>query len=279
MFERIINMMKVIRPVNVTITFFTVTTAGFICSGNKRVTLTVLFASFAAAFIAASANVINDYFDIEIDKINRPERALASGDMSKRTALILYSLLLLCGIALSFLVNSYAVFVLLGSIVLTYYYSFKLKQIPLLGNTVVALLTGTAFLFGGIAMKKVSPIIFPMVFAFTINLMREVVKDMEDAEGDSRAGVITFPVKYGFEKAKTLLYGFALFLLIAMLIPFLLQVYTARYLLIIAFGVVPMLSYSMFVLHRKNDKQSFGNVSRLLKWQMVLGLFAIIFGI
>ena len=270
--------MKIIRPINVTITFFTVIVAGFICSGNKRVTFIVLFASFAAAFIAASANIINDYYDIEIDKINRPERILARGGMSKRTALILYFFFVAGGIALSVLVNISAVFIVLGSVVLTFYYSYKLKQIPLLGNTVVAFLTGLAFLFGGVAMGKIEPVVFPFIFAFTINLMREIVKDMEDAEGDSKAGVITFPVKYGFENAKTLLFVFGLFLLIAMLIPFLLKIYSTKYLLIITVGVVPLLIYSMFVLHKENDKKSFGRVSSLLKWQMIIGLFAILFG-
>ena len=270
--------MKIIRPINGAITFFTVIVAGFICSGNKRVTFGGLFASFAASFIAASANIINDYYDIEIDKINRPERILAKGEMKKGTALFLYFFFVAGGIAFSFLVNISAVFIVLGSVVLTFYYSYRLKQIPLLGNTVVAFLTGLAFLFGGVAMGKVSPVVFPFIFAFTINLMREIVKDMEDAEGDSKVGVITFPVKFGFEHAKTLLYVFGLFLLIAMLVPFFLKIYSARYLLIITVGVVPMLIYSMFILHKENDKKSFGKVSRLLKWQMIIGLFAILFG-
>ena len=198
--------------------------------------------------------------------------------MKKGTALFLYFFFVAGGIAFSFLVNISAVFIVLGSVVLTFYYSYRLKQIPLLGNTVVAFLTGLAFLFGGVAMGKVSPVVFPFIFAFTINLMREIVKDMEDAEGDSKVGVITFPVKFGFEHAKTLLYVFGLFLLIAMLVPFFLKIYSARYLLIITVGVVPMLIYSMFILHKENDKKSFGKVSRLLKWQMIIGLFAILFG-
>lgn len=198
--------------------------------------------------------------------------------MKKETALFLYFFFVAGGIALSFLVNIFAVFIVLGSVVLTFYYSYKLKQIPLLGNTVVAFFTGLAFLFGGVAMGKIEPVMFPFIFAFTINLMREIVKDMEDAEGDSKVGIITFPVKYGFENAKTLLYVFGLFLLISMLIPFLLKIYNARYLLIITTGVVPLLIYNMFVLHKENDKKSFSRVSFLLKLQMIFGLIAILIG-
>jgi len=75
-----------------------------------------------------------------------------------------------------------------------------------------------------------------------------------------------------------LLYIFALFLLIAMLIPFLLKIYNANYLAIITIGVVPMMVYSMYVLHNKNDKASFGKISYLLKLQMVIGLLAILLG-
>ncbi|MDP3684469.1 MAG: UbiA family prenyltransferase, partial [Ignavibacteria bacterium] len=156
-----ISIVKIIRPINATITFFTVIAAGFICSGNKRVTFGVLFASFAAAFIAASANIINDYYDIEIDKINRPERILAKGGMKKGTALILYFFFVAGGIALSFLVNISAVFIVLGSVILTFYYSYKLKRIPFWGNIVVAFFTGLAFLFGGVAMGKIEPVVFP----------------------------------------------------------------------------------------------------------------------
>ncbi|MCK9209825.1 MAG: geranylgeranylglycerol-phosphate geranylgeranyltransferase [Ignavibacteriaceae bacterium] len=238
----------------------------------------MLFASLAAAFIAASANIINDYFDIEIDKINRPDRILASGKMTERTAFILYFCFILGGIILSIFVNVLALLIVLCSAILTFYYSYKFKKIPLLGNVIVAFMTGLAFLFGGVSVGNIGAAVFPFIFAFTINLMREIVKDMEDAEGDVRANVFTFPVKFGFEKAKTLLYVLALFLVIAMLIPFLLKIYNAKYLALITFAVVPMLIYGMQILHKKNDTASFGKVSLLLKLQMVFGLLAIFLG-
>lgn len=276
--EFFISAIKLIRPLNVAITFLSVMVAGFICSGNQDVTFKLFFASLAAAFIAASANIINDYYDIEIDKINRPDRILASGKMAVRTAVILYFFFLLSGVVFSFFINAAAVLIVLGSAILTFYYSYKFKKIPLLGNSIVAFMTGLAFLFGGVAVGNVGSAVFPFIFAFTINLMREVVKDMEDSDGDARANVFTFPVKYGFEKAKTLLYVFALFLVIAMLIPFLLKIYNAKYLALIIFTVVPMLMYSMQIVHKKNDKAAFGKVSLLLKLQMIFGLLAIFLG-
>ncbi|MFA4923201.1 MAG: UbiA family prenyltransferase, partial [Ignavibacteriaceae bacterium] len=133
-----INAIRLIRPLNVAITFLSVMVAGFICSGNQDVAAKLFFASLAAAFIAASANIINDYFDIEIDKINRPERILASGKMALRTAFILYFCFILGGIVLSFFVNAAAILIVFGSAILTFYYSYKFKKIPLLGNTLVA---------------------------------------------------------------------------------------------------------------------------------------------
>jgi len=275
----IINTIQLIRPLNVAITFLSVLVAGFICSGNQHLPLELLFASLAATFIAASANIINDYYDIEIDKINRPERILASGKMKVRTAFIIYFVSVFGGLVFSSFVNETALLIVEGSALLTFYYSYKFKKIPLLGNAVVAFMTGLAFLFGGVAVGNIHAAIFPFIFAFTINLMRELVKDMEDAEGDTRANVITFPVKYGFENAKMLLYIFGLFLVVAMLVPFLLKIYNAKYLLLITFAVVPMLMYSMQIIHKKNDKASFGKVSLLLKVQMIFGLLAIYLGI
>lgn len=238
----------------------------------------MLFAAIAAACIAASANVINDYFDIEIDKINRPERVLAKGNVSPRAALALYFILLLAGVVVATLVNQIAVGIVIGAALLTFFYSYKFKQMPLAGNAVVAFLTGLAFLFGGVAFGKIYPALFPFLFAFVINFMREIVKDMEDVEGDTKANVFTFPATYGFDRAKTLLYIFGLFLLIAMIVPALMKYYNHRYLFVITFLVVPMLFYSMYLLHHHNQKEVFGKVSSLLKTQMLFGLLAILLG-
>ena len=67
---------------------------------------------------------------------------------------------------------------------------------------IIALLTGLAFIYGGFAVGNPVAAIVPAVFAFLINLIREIVKDIQDIEGDTKAGVITFPIKFGFKKSK-----------------------------------------------------------------------------
>ena len=72
----------------------------------------------------------------------------------------------------------------------------------------VAFLTGLVFIFGGVVVENPTAAIVPAIFAFLINLIREIVKDMEDVEGDNKAGVITFPIKFGFQKSKILILSF-----------------------------------------------------------------------
>jgi len=104
--------------------------------------------------------------------------------------------------------------IVLFSIVLLFLYSKYLKRIPLLGNVTVAFLTGLVFIFGGVVVSNPGAAIVPAVFAFLINLIRELVKDMEDIEGDKIAGVITFPIKYSLKKTSILILIIGLLLIV-----------------------------------------------------------------
>jgi geranylgeranylglycerol-phosphate geranylgeranyltransferase len=94
------------RPLNLVIVFFTVLVAGFICSKNNEIILNNVLAGISASFIAAAGYVINDYFDIKIDKVNRPWRPLASGRISIKSAIIFYSAASLIGLALALKINT-----------------------------------------------------------------------------------------------------------------------------------------------------------------------------
>ena len=86
-----------------------------------------------------------------------------------------------------------------------------MKRIILLGNFIVAFLTGLAFIYGGIAVNNFKYAVIPAIFAFLINFIREIVKDMEDIEGDKSAGIFSFPYLYGFKRSKRMITYFRYF--------------------------------------------------------------------
>ena len=154
MFNRILPIIKISRPLNILIVFMTVTVAGFICSKNDDINMSLLLAAVSASFIAAAGYIINDYYDVKIDKINRPDRPLVSGSLSGRAAIIFYFIFSLTGLSLAAIINYIALIITFLTVILLYIYSYKIKSITLLGNLSIAFLTGLTFIYGGAAVNS-----------------------------------------------------------------------------------------------------------------------------
>ena len=131
--------------------------------------------------------------------------------------------------------------IVITSIILLFIYSATLKKLPLIGNITVAFLTGLAFIYGGFASGNPVAAIVPAVFAFLINLIREIVKDIQDIEGDTKAGVITFPIKFGFKKSKILILIITISLILYTLYPFITELYKIEYFIVVMVFVNPLL--------------------------------------
>jgi geranylgeranylglycerol-phosphate geranylgeranyltransferase len=153
---------------------------------------------FVAVFlVAAGGNVINDYFDIAIDQVNKPRRALPSGRITQTDALLYAIALTLLGIAAALFINRLCFGLAALNAALLALYSWKLKRSALIGNLLVGYLTGSVFLFGGAA---VSDVFLPGLLFLSATLAitsREIVKDVEDLPGDKQAGASTLPIRYG----------------------------------------------------------------------------------
>lgn len=279
MIEKLTATIKLIRPVNFLITFVSVIVAAVICLPDKTFGLNVFIAAFTASLVMASGNIINDIQDIDIDKINKPLRPLPSGKITIKEAYSLYILFIAISITISSLINEIALLIVLVSIPLLFIYSNYLKQIPLLGNITVAFLTGLVFIFGGVVVENSTAAIIPAIFAFMINLIREIVKDMEDVDGDTKAGVITFPVKFGFQKSKNIILIINIFLLLFTIYPFITQIYKIEYFVVVMIIVNPILVYCLKILFEDESVKSLKRISNLLKLNMVFGLIAIYLGV
>jgi len=229
--------------------------------------------AFVAVFlVTAGGNVINDYFDVDIDRVNKPRRALPSGLITRRSALVYALTLLLFGAAASLLINPICFGLAALNAVLLVLYSWKLKGSVLVGNLLIGYLTGSIFLFGGAAVYSffIPGVLF--VSAMLAITSREVVKDIEDLTGDQRAGASTLPIRYGVPRS---LATAALFMLAAVAVsplPFIIGASGYPYLgIVIAADVI--LLYGVALSHSDPAK-----ASTAIKYGMVVVLLAYVVG-
>ena len=259
-----------------TIAFLSVLVAALICGTPPSLT-PVIAACLAAALITAAANAVNDYFDVDIDRINRPERPIPSGQVGRNEALSFSIVFFLGAIAVALKIHGAAVLTAVFFSLLLVAYSAKFKRTVLIGNVIVSLSTAAAFIFGGLAVGSVRAAIFPALFAFLMHLSREVIKDIEDMRGDHSQGAVTLPIRHGVKAAITVTVVLLTMLIAATIVPAALGIYGRWYLLIVA-AVDAVLIGVMVKLLRQVDHNDFGKLSAVLKADMVLGLLAIYAG-
>lgn len=276
---RLTAFFRIIRPINFLITFFSAVVASIICTEGSLPTIKVILASISAGLTASAGNIINDIFDIEIDKVNRPNRPLPSKEISLKEAYTFYFATVVVSVIFSILVSIPAFIIVTISHLLLFLYSKYLKRIPLTGNILVSFLTGLVFIFGGVVVENPIAAIVPAVVAFLINLIREIIKDMEDVEGDKKAGIKTFPIQSGFKNSKILILIVTLFLMLFTLFPFITRLYKIEFFILVMIIVNPVLVYCIKILFEDHSTKSLKKVSNLLKLDMVIGLIAIYLGV
>jgi geranylgeranylglycerol-phosphate geranylgeranyltransferase len=266
------------RPINVLITFFVVIVGALICIVSDYSIYKILLAALSAALTAGAGNIINDIYDIEADKINHPERPLAKGIIATKNAWMEYFFLILLALAASSFINQTALAIVILTSVLLYLYSARLKKIPLLGNITVAYLAGLAFIFGGVSVNNVRGAFIPAIFAFFINFIRELIKDMDDIEGDTKVGLQTFPKRFGL-KASIFFITFLTITLIAFTFyPFIKNLYSIEFFVLAMLVVNPILVYFLKLLYEKDENKNLNKLSNILKMNMLFGLLAIFLG-
>ena len=252
---------------------------------DRSFTLPIILAMLAVFFETAAGNVINDYFDYNIDLINKPERPIPSGRISLKAGrnygYLLFLLGTICGFLISFLTSNWIPFaiVLIADVVL-YLYACKLKSTPLIGNLTVGFMTGFGFVFGGFAINNPTIIltsIYLGFFAFVMTTARELIKDIEDMEGDKSEGAKTLPILYG-EKPTAIL-AVILIIIDCALCPLLYynHIFGFYYLIVIAIAVILFL-YSAILIIRNQDRRTAGKASKYLKIGMLVAFVSFIFG-
>ncbi len=249
--------------------------AVFLIAKNSFKDRHLLILSASTIVIAAAGYIINDYYDVKIDLINKPERVVIGKEVNRRFALLFHTLLSFSGVGLGLLLNWKIGFINFLAAFLLWWYSNDLKRQPFIGNFVVALLTGLSILVVNILFKVNHPfVIIYSVFAFSITLVREVVKDMEDLKGDNTFGCKTLPILLGIRKTKFILY--------VLIVAFIITVATISNL------YLPIPSYYLYVflfapslllviwLIRADTKRDFYQLSQMCKIIMLLGIASMV---
>ncbi|MGC1123149.1 MAG: UbiA family prenyltransferase [Candidatus Methanofastidiosia archaeon] len=196
--------LEIIRPSNSIMAGFAVFLSGMIAAGRQIPPLDVFLAVLGTIAASSGGMVMNDYFDYDIDSINRPQRPLPRGAVTRRNAFIFA--IILFGLAYLFIAFTNWICILIGypAIALIFVYSWKLKRRPLSGNFVVAFLTSLTLVYGGAAAGNVVLMSMLAICAFFANFSREIAKDIEDIRGDQSLGSRTLPILWGVERSAQL---------------------------------------------------------------------------
>ncbi len=254
--------------------------------------------------ITAGGYVINDYFDVKIDRINRPERIVVGEKISLKSTMLYYQILTglgtAIGLVVAFLSKSFTLgFIFVLTPGLLWFYSASYKRQFIVGNLIVSLSVALAVFIVGmpaVALLKLNygdllvqtPIpktIYGWTggfagFAFLLTWMREIIKDMADIEGDREMECRTMPIKWGAKKTKLFLYGL---ILLTIVVLFFAEHYfvsfenniTARY---IIFGLCLPLSALGYMVFKAKTPAEYRHASTLSTYIMLIGiLYSVVF--
>ncbi len=250
----------------------------------------------SSVLIAAAGYVINDYFDLNIDRINKPHKLIVQKIISRRYAIAWHFFLSMIGITIGFYLDFTTHVTLLGfsnlaCAGLLFIYSVSLKKKLLAGNILISLLTAwtvlvvtwceVRFFFNpNFSVPRVLRVtILYAGFAFITSLIREAIKDMEDVEGDRKYGCKTLPIVWGINASKIYTAVWMTILSITLLV---LQVYVLQFrwwlmaLYCLIFIFIPLVR--VFIkLFKAQTPQDFHNLSSMVKFIMLTGILSMIF--
>lgn len=269
-------------------------------SDNAWDTRQFIFLVIASVVIAAAGYIINDYFDLNIDQVNKPDKVVVNVLINRRWVIFWHMFLSLLGLfftvfALPVALHWHLVLANFASIILLWFYSTNLKKQLLIGNVLISVLTAWVIMiiFFSKYPLHISSIllvdhnearffrfaILYAAFAFIISLVREVIKDMEDVEGDRRYNCRTMPILWGINASKVFV---AVWIIVLIAMIAVVQFY------ILPFGwwhsvlycillVLAPLVWIFLKLFRAQSPQDFHRLSSMVKLVMLTGILSMVF--
>lgn len=265
---------EILRPGNAVMALIAVLLMAII---GKTYSFGIVLGALSVFLATGAGNTINDYYDYEIDKINKPERPIPSGRIRLENALYYSLILFVIASILGFLISYANGITVIVCSILMIVYAYDFKQRCLIGNVCVSLLTGLTFVYGGLITGDVGLGIFLGFFAFLMTLSREIIKDAEDIEGDKKEHANTLPIKYGAKNA--VIVAVALNILTCLLSPalYIYNVFSIVYLVIVLVADVIFI-YSAVLALKDQSKENLHYVSKLMKIAMLIAFVSFAIG-
>jgi len=239
----------------------------------------VMWGFLTAFALTAASMVINDVFDVNVDKVNAPWRPIPSGRMSLITAKAYFLALCIIGLLASYFINPLALLVAFISIIISYTYSAWGKRTGLLGNAMVSLCVAIPFIYGSIIIyNSIIPItLIFFTIAFLANMGREVTKGMVDVEGDKLRGIKTVALVYGLSKAALVSIIFYLSAVALSILPIILRLVSIYYIPFIIITDIGFI-YSSIKLIKNPSKENAYTVKKMVLIWMLTGMLAFLAG-
>ncbi|MBO6494977.1 MAG: geranylgeranylglycerol-phosphate geranylgeranyltransferase [Roseivirga sp.] len=273
----IYNYLKLIRAINLFMVGLTqYVTALFLLSTNGDWSEILNDVNFflmvsATVMITSAGYLINDYYDIKIDFVNKPDRVVVGKELRRRWVILGHTALNITAIAIGFYISIPIGIIMFGAAFMLWLYSNQLKRLAFIGNFVVAILTGTTLILVAEYFHERAYIIACYaIFAAYITLVREIIKDTEDMKGDARFGCKTIPIVMGVAKTKWVIYA----ILVAFEITVVILLWNMSVLLPVILGITLLLLG--FGVQRADTVKQFHNLSTYCKIIMLLGVLSMI---
>jgi 4-hydroxybenzoate polyprenyltransferase len=250
----------------------------------------------STVLIAAGGYVINNIFDQQTDVINKPNTVVVGKNISETQAYNFYIGLTVTGVAIGFYLSNIidkpgfaSIFIMVAATL--YLYATSFKQMMLIGNIIVALLLSfSVIIIGifdlypatGIDNQRQMGVFFSIlldyaIFAFMINLLREIVKDIEDTDGDYNQGMNTLPIAIGKSRTGKIVFGLSfipLFFILFYINKYLFELlFVTIYLLLFVVGPLIFFTIKMWIAKTKKE---FHFLSILLKWILLFGILSVV---
>lgn len=243
---------------------------------------------FSIVFIAAGGYIINDFFDVTTDSINKPNRLIIDNHITRQQALKLYSIVNLIGIGIAFYLFlaipveqiGLIFYIIVFSPLALVAYSIWLKRLAILGNVLISLLTGLSIFCLGTALidEQQDPVVFFTItvygfLAFLLNLCRELIKDIEDIKGDHFCRMKTLPILIGKKRSNYFIFGLLTFTILILLSLVLAYFLNLNVLIFYAFTLIilPLILISRKVLEASSEKD-YKTISFHLKLVFLSGI-------
>lgn len=233
----------------------------------------ILLGFLSVFFVSATSLILNDYFDIESDKINAPERPLPSGLVTERDVVLLSIVVTILGFITGYLISLQALFVVIFVWAVGFLYNWRFKKAGFIGNLMVCFSVGMTFIFGGIAVNKPFEIIvwFFAIWVMLIDLGEEIAADAMDVEGDRLEGSRSLALILGLENALKISAATFFLVIVASSVPFILSWLDWIYLFpILLTDVVILFSLSKLLNSRIVNRRKY------IRWIYLSGLVTLI---